>query len=100
MATLKLDNLPEELMTQIQQLARHNKLPIDKQAIMLLKQALKTQAPPLKTLISPETDPTWQDRQQAVPQILTAIEQRRKQRQTKGDWLDSTALIREDRENR
>jgi predicted alpha/beta hydrolase len=100
MATLKLDNLPDELMTQIRQLAQHNNQPIDQQAIMLLKQALKKQSTPLKFLISPETDPTWPDRQQAVPQILAAIEQRRKQRQTKGDWLDSTALIREDRESR
>ena len=100
MTTLNLENIPDDVMTQIEQLAQQNHQPLDQQIILLLKHALQRQKPPPKATISPETDPTWQKRQQAVPQILAEITQRRNQRQITDHSLDSTTLIREDRENR
>ncbi|MBW4681104.1 MAG: Arc family DNA-binding protein [Microcoleus vaginatus WJT46-NPBG5] len=101
MAILTIDNLPDELMEQIQQLANQNHQPINEQVINLLIQALQKPQPPLKFLISPETDPTWEERCKATPQILAEIEQRREQRHADNanvEWLDSTALLREDRD--
>ncbi|MGK7930981.1 MAG: hypothetical protein AB4041_06060 [Microcystaceae cyanobacterium] len=100
MKTLNLDNIPSEVMTQIEELAQQNDQPLDQQIIMLLKHALQSQKPKLKPTNSPETDPTWQKRQQAVPQILAEIAKRRNQRQITDNNLDSTLLIREDRDNR
>ena len=100
MASLSIDNLPDELMEQIQQLANQNHQPINEQVINLLKQALQKPQPPLKFLISPETDPTWEERRKATPQLLAEIERRRKQLPSDIEWLDSTALIREDRDTR
>ena len=100
MATLTIDNLPDDLMAQIQQLANQNNQPLNEQVISLLKQALQKPQPPLKFLISPETDPTWEERRKATPQILADIERRRKELPSDIKWLDSTALIREDRDSR
>jgi hypothetical protein len=100
MKTLNLDNIPHDVMTQIEELAQQNHQPLDQQIIMLLKHALQSQQLKPKATISPETDLTWQNRQQAVPQILAEIAQRRNQRKITDNSLDSTLLIREDRENR
>lgn len=100
MKTLTLNNIPDDVMTQIEQLAHQNNQNLDQQIIMLLKHALKSQQSKPKATISPETDPTWQKRQQAVPQILAEITQRRNKRQITDNSLDSTLLIREDRETR
>jgi plasmid stability protein len=53
MATLTIDNLPDDLMAQLQQLATQNNQPLNEQVISLLKQALQKPQPPLKFLISP-----------------------------------------------
>jgi plasmid stability protein len=97
MATLILENLPDELMEKIQQLARQHDRSVNEQVISILKQALQKPQTPLKFLISPETDPTWEERRKATPKILAEIEKRRLQRKST-EWLDSTELIREDRE--
>jgi plasmid stability protein len=100
MATVTIDNLPDELIEQIQQLATEKHQTLNEQVIYLLKQALQKPQPPLKFLVSPETDPTWEDRCKAVPQLLADIDRHRKELPTDTDWLDSTALIREDRDSR
>jgi plasmid stability protein len=82
MAILILENLPDELMEQIQQLARQQNQSVDQQVIYILEQALSKQQKPLKFLISPETDSTWEERQKATPKILAEIEGRRKKRRT------------------
>ena len=99
MATLTIDNLPDDLMAEIQQLAAQNNQLLNEQVISLLKQAVHTQ-PPLKFLVSPETDSNWEERRQATPQILANIERRRQELPSDIEWLDSTALIREDRDSR
>ncbi|GFE67857.1 Arc family DNA-binding protein [Chroococcus sp. FPU101] len=102
MATLILENLPDELVEQIQQLAQKHDRSINEQVINILTQAVEKPQKPLNFLISPETDPTWEERRKAVPQLQAEIEQRRKQRrkQRQNDIqrLDSTELLREDRD--
>ncbi|MFB2835015.1 FitA-like ribbon-helix-helix domain-containing protein [Floridanema evergladense] len=99
MATLTIENLPEDLMAQLQQLASQNNQTINEQIINLLKQAVQKPQPPLKFLISPETDPTWEERRQAVPKLQAEIDQRlEKRRAANLEWLDSNALLREDRD--
>lgn len=98
MAAITLENLPDDLVAQIQQLALQNNQPLNEQIISLLKQALQKPQPPLKFLISPETDLSWEERRQAVPQLQAEIDRRLKQRfAAKVEWLDSTDLLREDR---
>lgn len=99
MATLTIENLPDDLMAQLQQLASQNNQTINEQIINLLKQVVQKPQPPLKFLISPETDPTWEERRKAVPKLQAEIDQRLEQRRAANvEWLDSTALIREDRD--
>lgn len=99
MATLSIENLPDDLMAQLQQLASQNNQTINEQIINLLKQAVQKPQPPLKFLISPETDPTWEERRKAVPKLQAEIDQRLEQRRAANvEWLDSTALLRDDRD--
>ncbi|MGK7873367.1 MAG: hypothetical protein AB4426_08645 [Xenococcaceae cyanobacterium] len=100
MTTLILENLPDELIEQIQQLARQQNQSINDQAICLLKQALQKNQTPLKFLISPETDPTWEERRKAVPKVLAEIRTRRRVNPSEFGLPDSTELIREDRDRR
>ncbi|MGK7930258.1 MAG: hypothetical protein AB4041_02335 [Microcystaceae cyanobacterium] len=97
MATLTLENLADELVEQLEQLAQKHNQSINEQILSILKEAVNQPQKPLKLLISPETDPTWEERCKAVPQLQAQIDQRRQQRPIT-DWLDSTELIREDRE--
>ena len=98
MATLTLENLPDDLMAQIRQLATQNNQPLDEQVISLLRQALQKKQP-LKFLIFPETEPTWEERRKAVPKLQAEIDQRlEKRRAAHLEWPDSTALLREDRD--
>jgi plasmid stability protein len=98
MATLILENLPDELIEQIQQLAQQHNQSVNEQVIFILKQAVKKPQPPLKFLISPETDPTWEERRKAVPKLQAQIDQRRRLNPKDYGLPDSTELIREDRE--
>lgn len=99
MATLTIENLPDDLIAQVQQLASQNNQTINEQIINLLKEAIQKPQPRLKFLSSPATDPTWEERCKAVPQLQAEIDQRlEKRRAANLEWLDSTALIREDRD--
>jgi antitoxin FitA len=98
MATLTIENLPDDLMAQLQQLASQNNQTINEQIINILKQVVQKPQPPLKFLISPETDPTWEERRKAVPQLLADLDKRRRLNPTDFGLPDSTELIREDRE--
>ncbi len=98
MAALNIDNLPDELLTQIEQLATENNCSVKEQAIALLKQSLNKPQEKLKFLISPETDPTWEERRKAVPQLQAEIDRHRRVNPADFGLPDSTELIREDRE--
>ncbi|MDJ0903542.1 MAG: hypothetical protein QNJ55_32585 [Xenococcus sp. MO_188.B8] len=98
MAALNIDNLPDELLTQIEQLATENNCSVKEQAIALLKQSLNKPKEKLKFLISPETDPTWEERRKAVPQLQAEIDRHRRVNPADFGLPDSTELIREDRE--
>ncbi len=98
MAALNLDNLPDGMLTQIEQLAIANNCSVTEQAIALLNQSLSQSQEKLKFLISPETDPTWGERRKAVPKVLAEIRSRRRVNPANYGLPDSTELIREDRE--
>lgn len=87
MATLNIDNLPDELLTQIEQLAQENNCSVKEQAIALLKNALITQISVAENQTS-----------KSITEILKESRHRREKLSTKIQWLDSTALIREDRD--
>lgn len=97
MANLTLENLPEELIQEIEKLAQKHHQSVNEQIISLLKQSIQKPKTSLKFLVSPETDPTWEERRKATPQILREIEQLRLKRQS-NKLLNSTELIREDRD--
>lgn len=65
MAKLNLNSIPDDLMSQIQQLAEQNHQSVDAQAIFLLKQALSAQNttlnfhPKNSQVVDPENDPIW-----------------------------------------
>jgi antitoxin FitA len=98
MASIHIDNVPDELMPLIQNLATQNNQTLEEQVIELLKQALQKPPKLLKFLISPETDSTWEERRKAVPKILEEIRTRRRVNPTDFGLPDSTDLIRQDRE--
>jgi len=98
MATLTLEDLPDYLITEIQQLAQQNNQTVNEQIINLLKQAVQKPQHPLRFLISPETDPTWEKRRQATSQILADIDKRRRLNPVDFGLPDSTELLRQDRE--
>lgn len=88
MATLYLENIPDELYEKLQQLAAAQNRSIDAQAITLLETALQTQ--------------TKQAQGEAPNQYVIEIlaESRRRRRVNPSDFglPDSTILIREDRD--
>ena len=98
MAALNIDNIPDELLTQLEQLATENNCSVKEQAIALLKQSLNQPQRKLKLLISPEIDPTREQRRKAVPKVLAEIRSRRRVNPANYGLPDSTELIREDRE--
>jgi hypothetical protein len=98
MTNLILNNIPDKLIEQIEQLAQQNDQSVNEQIISILKQAVQQPPTPLKFLISPETDPTWEERRKATPKILAEIRSRRRVNPTGFGLPDSTELIREDRE--
>ncbi|MEM9273122.1 MAG: hypothetical protein AAGA80_09190 [Cyanobacteria bacterium P01_F01_bin.143] len=98
MTTLNLDNLPDGMLTQIEQLATKNNRSVKEQAVILLKQSLNKSQDKLKFLISPETDPTWEQRRKAVPQLQAEIDRHLRVNPADFGLPDSTELIREDRD--
>ena len=95
MTNLILKNIPDKL---IEQIAQQNEQSVNEQIISILKQAVQQPQTPLKFLISPETDSTQEERRKATPKILAEIRSRRRVNPTDFGLLDSTELIREDRE--
>lgn len=88
MATLYLENVPDELYEKLQQLAAAQNRSIDAQVLTLLESALHTQTPPL-----PDNKPNQQ-----VLEILAEINRRREARPFDPNLPDSTTLLREDRD--
>lgn len=87
MANLQIQNLPDSIYNQIQSLAKQQNRTLDEEVISLLAQALTT--------LTQEPPPA------ASPSITEILQTSVHQRQNLPDlqsWLDSTALIREDRE--
>ena len=70
MTTIILANLPDDLVEQIQKLAQKHDRSVNEQVISILKQAVEKPQTPLKFLISPETDSTWEERRKATSKIL------------------------------
>ncbi len=87
MANLQIQNIPDSIYLRIQTLATEQNRSIDEAVINLLTQALKTEN---QDLVS--TSP------QSILQILQKSICQRQELPTQYPWLDSTDLIREDRE--
>jgi plasmid stability protein len=98
MATIILENLPDDLVEQIQQLAQKHNQSVNEQVISILKQAVQKKQTTLKFIISPETDPTWEERRKAVPKLQAQIDRGRRLNPLDYRLPDSTELIRDDRE--
>ena len=98
MTKLILENLPHELFQQIEKLAQEKHNSVNQQTIDLLKIALAKTETPLKIMVSPETDSTWEERRKNVPKILQEIQNSRRVNPDKFGLLDSTELLREDRD--
>ncbi|MEH2240539.1 FitA-like ribbon-helix-helix domain-containing protein [Nostoc sp.] len=87
MASLHVLDIPDELYERLEQLAKAENSSVDAQVITILQNALQT-----------KTQQTEEERRKNVPKLLEEIRLRRESRQTDGEWPDSTALIREDRD--
>lgn len=87
MATLHVENVPDELYTKLQQLATSQNRSISAQIVSLLESALQTKAKP------PQSDTP-----KSVAEILADINRRRESRPADLGLPDSTSLIREDRD--
>jgi antitoxin FitA len=87
MANLQIQNIPDSIYLRIQTLATEQNRSIDEAVINLLTQALKTEN---QDLVS--TSP------QSILQILQKSISQRQELPTQYPWLDSTDLVREDRE--
>lgn len=87
MATLHLENVPDDLYAKLQQLATSQNRSIDAQVITLLESVLQTEAqqPPSHT-------------PKSVAAILADISRCRESRPADLGLPDSTTLIREDRD--
>jgi antitoxin FitA len=83
MATLQLNNLPDDLLLRIRQLAEYHQVSLDEQVVQLLQQA---------------TSPPKLEEKPDILQLLEAGQRQREQLSKEINWLDSTALIREDRD--
>ncbi len=86
MASLNVDNIPDELYARLQQLAAAQNRSISEEVLSLLERALQAEEP---KQISPE----------ATRQLLAEIRERRVNPADFG-LPDSTSLIREDRDSR
>ena len=88
MATLHIENISEELYARLQELAAAQNCSISAFAIAILEAELST-----------ETKPLSGKRKKSVTELLAEISRRRESRPANmGMILDSTALIREDRD--
>ena len=87
MATLNIENIPPELLSQIEHLAQQNHCSVDRQAISLLENALKTHSSQAKT-----------NKPKSITDIIKDSSHQREQLPTDTQWLDSTLLLRQDRD--
>jgi plasmid stability protein len=87
MATLQIENLPDELYKRIQSLAAENNFSVNEAAIYLLKQAFE----PNDVKMTQE----WQDK--TGSEVLERIRSRPRVNPIDFGLPDSTVLIREDR---
>lgn len=88
MATLQIENLPDELYDRIQSLAAQKNLSISEAAIDLLTQAVQ----PENTIASQANG------EKSTAEILSEIRSRPRHNPLDFGLLDSTTLIREDRD--
>lgn len=84
MTNLTIQDIPDELMVKIQQRAKQENQSFNQQIINLLNQAI--------------VQTEKQENNQLVTEIIDRIEARRQKRQIDIQWLDSTELLRSDRE--
>lgn len=88
MATLYLENVPDELYAKLQQLAAAQNSSIDAQVLTLLESALKSETKPLQV----------EAPKKSVQEILAEINRRRESLPQDLGLPDSTILLREDRD--
>ena len=88
MATLHLQNVPDDLYEKLQQLAASHNRSIDAQVITLLKSALPTETKP----------PQDNAPNKSVTELLADINRRRELLPADLGLPDSTTLLREDRD--
>ncbi|WP_017294959.1 FitA-like ribbon-helix-helix domain-containing protein [Geminocystis herdmanii] len=98
MATIIIENVPDELIAQIQVLAEQNTQSINDKLLSILKQAIEKPRISIKFLSSPEIDRTWENKCKSVPQLQDQIDSISRINPQDYGLPDSTALIREDRE--
>jgi plasmid stability protein len=90
MATLNLEDLPDELYQSLHQLATQQQRSLSEEAIALLTFAIQHRN---------SLHETPQDRSSTpIAQLLADIRRDREALNPQSQWLDSTALIREDRD--
>lgn len=90
MASIQIENLPEDLYNQIQSLALSNSLTLNEAVIHLLQQAIQPNDQKVQELAQKEqTEP--------MAEILQRIRSRPRINPIEFGLPDSTALIREDR---
>lgn len=87
MATLHVENLPDDLYAKLQQLATSQNRSIDAQVISLLESAVQA-----------EVQEPQSDKPKSIAEILADISRRRESRPVDLGLPDSTTLIREDRD--
>lgn len=87
MATLQIENLPDDLYSRIQNLAAENNFTLNEAAIHLLQQAVQSNE--FKLVEEQQTKP--------MSEILQKIRNRPRVNPTDFGLPDSTVLIREDR---
>lgn len=87
MATINLLHIPDDLYERLQELAQAEHPSIDDQVITILQNALET-----------KTQQTEEKRRKNLLQLLEESRLRRENLPKYIEWLDSTALLREDRD--
>ena len=87
MATIHVENVPDDLYAKLQQLATSQNSSISAQVLSLLESGLQTKAKLLQS-----------DKPKSVAELLADINRRRESRPAYLGLPDSTALIREDRD--
>ncbi|NEO54189.1 MAG: hypothetical protein F6K54_14525 [Okeania sp. SIO3B5] len=87
MANLTINDIPDDLMAKIQKLAKNNNCSLSEQVIVALEIILREGGP--KYIVSPDTDPSWEDRRKMIPELIARIERINEELPTDIEWLDS-----------